>query len=500
MDIGPKRLARGPLFPAVVAVLIAAIVCVQGYILHRSHEATWLLAERSAENVLNTLAANIERNLDTVQLSLIGLESASLIENIDTLDPTVRSMLLFDRAASARDLGAMIVLSAKGDIRFDSSSPIPRVGNFSDRDYFRLQLEPGRGTFISRPFPSRLRNGEPSMAMSRRISNPDGSFGGIAVASIRMEFFRKLFTKVDLGADSVIALMRTDGILLFRHPPLGHDTRIGTDIATSPIFQKLLAAPGDHITERSTLDGIRRYYVSARIGDFPLMLAVGISTAAAMKDWNERALVTMVITAVVCVLIVLLFRALRLALVHSQDMEEQLEIMAVTDALTGIPNRRAFDMAMGNEMKRAARYKTELSVLMVDVDHFKRVNDTYSHAIGDEVLKRVARHISEAIRRPGDFAARYGGEEFVVLLPCTGAPGAQMIAERIRRSVMVMTPSPNAPALQQVTVSIGVISQHVTHGQSERTLLQIADDALYAAKAAGRNKVVTGPVTTSSAA
>lgn len=500
MGHGWKRIVGGPIFPMVVAMLITTIVSVQGYILYTSYQATWLLATRSEENVLRTIAANIKRNLDIIELSLIGLEAASQLDGLDELNPQMRNMLLFDRAASARYLGALLVLNPEGSIRFDSGAIPPRNGNFADRDYFQAQVEPGRGTFISKPFASRIGNGDPSIAISRRISQPDGSFAGAAIGSIRMAFFRDLVQQVNLGPDSVVGLMRTDGILLFRQPPAGHDVQSGTDIASSSVFQKLLRHPGEPVTERSVIDGVRRYYVSMRIGDFPLLLAVGISKSAAMKEWHERALATAAITLAVCILIAVLFRALRVALMRSQEMEEQLEAMAVTDALTGIPNRRAFDMAFPNELRRAARMGNDLSVLMIDVDHFKRVNDVYGHSVGDEVLSRLAGQVAASIRRPGDFAARYGGEEFVVLLPATNAAGAQMVAEKIRRAVMTMTPSPSAPELRQVTVSIGVSSLRATDAPDEPDLLRIADEALYAAKAAGRNRVMAGETPRPSAA
>lgn len=488
-----RRQVRGPTFQILVAMLIAAIICVQGYELYRSYQATWLLAQRSAENVLHSLASNIDRNLYIVELSLIGLESAAVLDGLDSLNPQTRSMLLFDRAASAQFLGAMLVLNEKGDIRFDSSAMAPRAGNFLDRDYFQFQLEPGRGTFVSRPFPSRLQGGEASVAMSRRITRPDGTFAGIAVGSIRMAFFRKLFSQIDLGPDSVIAVMRSDGILIYRYPQLGSDTRVGTDISSSSVFQKLVERPGEPFTDRSVLDGIRRYYVSSSIGSYPILLTVGISTDAAMREWNAHALTTLAMTFAICALLALLFRTLRRALQRSQQMEEQLEIMAVTDALTAIPNRRAFDMAFANELRRAARDGTQLSILMIDIDHFKKVNDLYGHAAGDEVLRRLAKQIADNIRRPGDFAARYGGEEFVVMLPATDAVGAQMVGEKIRRAISVMTPNPNTPSLQQVTVSIGVASQHVSPDEAPGPILHAADAALYTAKAAGRNRLAMSP-------
>ena len=251
----------------------------------------------------------------------------------------------------------------------------------------------------------------------------------------------------------------------------------------------MLAEPGEQFSQRSQLDGIDRYYFHKIISGFPLLLSVGISPTAAMAEWTESALISSALTAGMCVLLIILIRALRLALMRSQEVEEQLEILAVTDELTGLPNRRAFDLALGSEMRRAARHHTSLAVLLVDVDHFKRVNDRFGHAVGDVVLARIAKEIAASIRRPGDFAARYGGEEFVVILPATEAGGASFIAERMRLAIASMDPCPAEPTLGKVTVSIGVVATFVEPASSGAELVTWADRALYAAKGAGRNSV-----------
>ena len=208
-----------------------------------------------------------------------------------------------------------------------------------------------------------------------------------------------------------------------------------------------------------------------------------------MAEWTESALISSALTAGMCGLLIVLIRALRLALMRSQEVEEQLEILAVTDELTGLPNRRAFDLALGSEMRRAARHHTSLAVLMLDIDHFKRVNDRFGHAVGDVVLARIAKEIAGSVRRPGDFAARYGGEEFVVILPATESGGASFIAERMRLAIASMDPCPAEPALGKVTVSIGVVAATVEPTSSGAELVTRADRALYEAKGAGRNRV-----------
>lgn len=163
------------------------------------------------------------------------------------------------------------------------------------------------------------------------------------------------------------------------------------------------------------------------------------------------------------------------------------ENLSITDSLTGIANRRHFEWRLSEEIERARRYKYPLSILMLDLDHFKEVNDNYGHQVGDIVLQQVAQRLKQTLRRT-DFLARYGGEEFVVLAPQVPADKSLLLAERLRRTI---SDSPFAVLdnLQlNITVSIGV-AVFPDHAQNESELISAADTALYRAKQAGRNKV-----------
>ncbi|MBK9088776.1 MAG: diguanylate cyclase [Holophagales bacterium] len=169
---------------------------------------------------------------------------------------------------------------------------------------------------------------------------------------------------------------------------------------------------------------------------------------------------------------------------------EILEKLALTDALTGLANRRAFLDALEAELARALRHDYPASLLFLDLDEFKRVNDTHGHAVGDEVLAGIARVLNGG-RRRGDLAARIGGEEFAVLLPMTGRVPAALVAERIRRATEAF---PLGRSIEvPVTVSIGVASTDDSPRPFEAAeLLGRADAALYRAKAGGRNRVAAG--------
>jgi diguanylate cyclase (GGDEF)-like protein len=171
----------------------------------------------------------------------------------------------------------------------------------------------------------------------------------------------------------------------------------------------------------------------------------------------------------------------------------ELESLATTDALTGVPNRRSFDIALNREWRRAQREDTPLGLILLDVDYFKAFNDRYGHPAGDVCLARLAAAITSAIRRPADVVARYGGEEFVVVLPSTELAGAAHVAECIRRAVAALNIQHADNPLGIVTVSVGATATYPHAGGFQQALLGTADSALYAAKHAGRNQVVAIP-------
>src|SRR5690606_11389095 len=173
-----------------------------------------------------------------------------------------------------------------------------------------------------------------------------------------------------------------------------------------------------------------------------------------------------------------------------EKANQRLEVMSQTDGLTQVKNRQCFNQALVAEWRRHSRETRQLSLLMVDADHFKNINDTWGHPCGDACLQFIATTLRDSARRAGDLVARYGGEEFVLLLPTTDLAGATALAERMRQLVDeqgFVWKDTRIP----VTVSIGVASCTPGQDSSFEQLIQQADEALYEAKATGRNRVVT---------
>jgi diguanylate cyclase (GGDEF)-like protein len=180
-------------------------------------------------------------------------------------------------------------------------------------------------------------------------------------------------------------------------------------------------------------------------------------------------------------------------------VKAQLALLANTDGLTGLANRRHFDEVLAQELRRLQRVGGELSLLMLDVDHFKAFNDRYGHPEGDHCLQALAGVLAHLCRRPADLAARFGGEEFVLVLPDTPLAGAQARALQLQHALAGMDrPHAASPVAPRVTVSVGVLCTRGEDGLTAEDLLAQVDAQLYRAKSEGRNRIVaaaaqTGP-------
>ena len=174
----------------------------------------------------------------------------------------------------------------------------------------------------------------------------------------------------------------------------------------------------------------------------------------------------------------------------------ELEQLANSDGLTAIGNRRRFEEFLAGEWHRAIRFKTEISLILLDIDHFKRYNDTYGHLAGDECLKQVAEALNNTIHRPTDLVARFGGEEFAIVLGGTDADGAMTIAEEAFESVNNLEIlHEDSETSKTLTVSVGIATTFAELGDDEGELVQAADEALYLAKESGRNQIICSDLT-----
>lgn len=478
----------------VALVLFASLVIFGGMIetLRTAHEDVELRASREARGLLEASVSQMQRQLALWNLSLTLASDIVQEGRFGELDGRDRKSLLANLMAKVGLVGSLLVLDREGNIVLDPMSPERRTGNFADRDYFLVQRHADRGMYISRPYRSRLRNNDPSVALSRRLTTPDGNFDGVVMIAVSLASIRDMFDDLDPGLRGAIAVTSTAGRVLMRHPSLDGRGDIDLDLSESPNFQRVRQQGAGSFVAKAATDGIERQYLFTTLPEADLIISVGLSQNEVFSGWRRRVYITTAIMIAICSIALLVAFGLRQELARRAAAEAELARLARTDPLTGLANRRVFEEFAEREMRRAKRTNLPFSLIMIDADHFKAVNDRYGHFVGDIVLRMLANVMTRHLKRPGDLAVRYGGEEFMALLADTAADGAEVVANKIREDFERETSQ--APELDgPVTVSIGVAGL-TSRIASVSDLVAAADQALYRAKSSGRNRVVGAEV------
>ncbi len=389
----------------------------------------------------------------------------------------------------------LFIFDAQGNWMANSFSEGVQAKNNSDRAYFIYHREhDDQSIYVGSIVESRT-TGDMVIPISRRIDTVDGVFAGVALATVPVSYFQSFFKRMDVDDEGVIFLALDNGELLARRPTIG--ALMTTNISKGDIFSRYLphSDSGTAII-RSIIDGIERIYAYRRLSGLPIVAAAGVSYEHVFAPWwsyvyQSVALVGSIILAL-AFLGGWLYRQIQQLLVAEGELKvarNELEVIALTDGLTSLANRRSFDCAIQKEWRRAARNKASISLILLDIDLFKQYNDHYGHFNGDDCLVQVANLIAANVSRACDVAARFGGEEFVVLLPDTELAGAVMVAEKIRTSLAHARIEHAASPFGIVTISSGVVSTCRTENEHYKDFLISADHLLYDAKSKGRNRV-----------
>ena len=463
-------------------------------------------------------------------------------------------------------MASLLVTDDTGAITCNSITPHPQV-NIGNRRYVQQLLQPGRQGYELSDVAVSLATNRPALFVGLALPPAVGTGrpAGIVSAGLNLDWLQGMAAKLAQdssghdGSGTAIVLDTRDGsVLALSSGSIGLADRPASD---HPVLKAYRRAPGQAgRAEGAGLDGIERVYGYAPLPgtDGDAILVVGFARQqvlahADMHLWAALAVTfAAVLAAVACTLLaawgmfirpgrVIMDMAARLsagdldarvalpprqapelrlladtlntmvasvASAQARLAESELAFrrLAGTDGLTGLPNRRMFAEAYDREWRRAARDGIPLSLLLLDVDHFKLFNDSYGHLAGDDCLRAIADAVTGVACRPGDLAARFGGEEFVVLLPGADLAGAAEVAERMRQAVAALglEHAGNPACGGMVTVSVGMATTRpvldadaaaesppgeATGAKAE--LLVESDTALYVAKAAGRNQVGT---------
>jgi diguanylate cyclase (GGDEF)-like protein len=418
--------------------------------------------EQVIRNVDITLSAIREYYLQTGSIR----KTEQFIQHLSLSKPLAASVNLIDAA---------------GRVTISHNAAIRGI-QVQDRDYFIFHKKSQEDTLHIASVEFGRVTAEYLFRVTRRINNPDGSFGGVVLITLRPQVFSDFYRLLHKDADGLTSLIGIEDRKLRARTPETNDA--AWQIQVDSILWKLLdEKPAGHYRSKSSIDNIEREFIYRRVGKLPLVLVTAFSdrdieqsVSRQMLPITIAAFAAVFFSAMLAVILTVVFR-------QRDDMQK----LATVDVLTGLFSRRHFMGLAEQELARAVRYKADLSVLMVDIDYFKTINDRHGHQVGDRVLRRIG-EIFRTVLRDMDIVGRMGGGEFAVVLPETAVLQAFEVAERLRRTIEV-TEIPLEHGLpQMVSVSIGVSSLHDPETNID-TLLGRADRALYEAKHQGRNQV-----------
>lgn len=515
-------------------VLIATLISL--LVISLAGLALWQEKQRYRERA-SVATQNIARLLDQ--------QLAAVFDKIDVMLHT--SQLLYaDMAKSGRiepdklnrhlaqqesllpEVLSFRIADKDGIVRYGKAVSRDAPISLSDRAYFIQARALGdAGMVVQGPILARISN-KWVIVLARRLNAPDGSFAGVVYANLACDYFEKVLSLASLGPRGAATIRGSDLALVSRVP----DTKnaAGSKEVSRQLSEAILTRPdgGEYIAV-TKLDGIERSNAYRRLKDYPFYVIVGLATADYLGGWKEYALGVEGLTGLTLLIIWLamawvfrtqrdlnedivkrtqiskeLEQALAELEVRRKALEEvnqtlelkvsertaelckanfELARLARRDALTRLGNRLAADEHLHEEFLRMKRTGGCYSLLLVDIDNFKQVNDNHGHELGDTVLKHIARVLNDSCRAT-DFVARFGGEEFLVILPNTAADHAWLVAEKMREAAASTEVAP----VGVVTVSIGVACA-ARADADEIVALRRADINLYKAKANGRNQV-----------
>ncbi|CAM4087250.1 sensor domain-containing diguanylate cyclase [Serratia silvae] len=486
-----------------VIIVVLTLVVFNAWQIWNAHQRNLQIAGNDSENLARSLAQHAEDTFALVNNNLIDLSERIETDGLGEPQRLRLQKVMQIQASNFPQLYGSVVFDAQGNwILTSNGKPLSHANN-ADRAYFKYHLTHNKNTvYIGKVIRSRS-TGDLIIPISRRLSHADGSFAGVVMATLYVDYFREFYNTFALNNNASLSLLLADGTILYRRPY--NEDAIGTNICHSILFQEILPhSPFGNVTLVSQFDNVERVYGYSQVERYPLVIAAGLSKKDILADWrNDASLFAVGGGVLLSILLALGFVLIRqinhsvqteVELTRTRDkltqMNHTLEELALLDSLTGLANRRQFDIALKNEMTRAARNDRSIALLMLDIDYFKQFNDIYGHVAGDQCLQQLGRMLQSMVNRPGDLMARYGGEELAIILPDTDLQGAIAFAERVLEGIRQLKIVHIGSPLGIITASIGA-SAKVPHQYNDTplSLVNLADNALYTAKKGGKNRV-----------
>lgn len=482
-----------------------AVVAINGWSLWFSWQQKLTDRQDEAHNLSISLAKQAEDAFLQVDITLSDVVRQLNLYGVSYASSSTFSRQLKEQHGKLPQLHGLFVYDVKGNWLTTSGNYVPAKASNADRAYFIWhRTHTDKGVHISHVIRSRS-TGDLVIPVSMRLNDRAGNFAGVALATVKIDYFRQFYNYYILGERDVLGLILSDTSVLYIRPL--PDSVINQSLSSSPLFKTVLkTSPSGSATWRSALDGVERIYGYARLEKYPLIVTAGYDRDRIWRSWLMANLADLILNIILLLMMTIMgWFILRqvgsnvrnqLELTQVRDelttINHTLQSLAMIDGLTGLANRRQFDALLDQSLQRSQKSGEPLSLIMIDIDFFKRYNDAYGHVEGDVCLRKVGATLKSLTHRHADLVARYGGEEFVIILPFTNAPDVKLFAERAVKAIRDARISHKATELPDkiVTISAGccTIIANGLPGEAER-FKQRTDKALYKAKRNGRNRV-----------
>src|SRR6185369_6131383 len=353
--------------------LSAALVGIESWQMWHVREATLRSAKIVTASLAESLSQQIETTLKTADTVVASIGQRAEVEGVGPESLQRLYGMMTSLAAALPAIHEMGITDKDGNAIVKSLVPRPVGMNYRERDYFQyLSRHNTRDVFIGHPVRSKV-DGSINITVSRRLNAADGSFNGIVVSSVSMEFFRKMFEAVKIKSGSYISLISDSGSLLARSPDAFGEDEYAALSTLSPGSLEYLS-PKDRVTRVGAYNHLSRY---------PMTVVVAQDSADILAEWYRQLRVHG--TIVLCILGVIGVLGYRV-----DQANRATRMQALRDGLTGLANRRCFNEAIEREFRRATRHDQPLSLIMADIDLFKAFNDRYGHPAGDSCLRAVS--------------------------------------------------------------------------------------------------------------
>ncbi len=498
---------RSPLMQSIKAfgaLLILAVLSINAWSLSQSWQRTVRTAEETAINLSLSQARQAEDTFLQTEITLRELQRDVQDEISTGVNGDSLSLIMRDLKSRLPQLHGLFYYDANGKWIATSAQPVPAGINNADREYFSYHRNNPRNSVHIGPVIRSRSTGDLVIPVSMRVNSMGGGFEGVLLATIKVDYFRRYYAYYEMGKRDVLVLMLADSTVLYARPM--PDSYIGKNLSSSWLFREMLMKSDRGSGQWSAaLDGQKRIFGFARSDRYPLVVAAGYDRRNLIQQWMKSRVqdVTLNLALLAGILAMgsFILRQVRMNLRYQAQLAQlrdeltilnsNLKAMAMVDGLTGLANRRQFDVYLKESLLRSAVSGHPVSLIMIDVDFFKRYNDVYGHVSGDECLRLVGEIIKTLAHRFQDLCARYGGEEFAIILPETALNDAYSVAQKAVeavRSHKIGHAASDFPA-KVVTISAGCAALTGSGNDADiQQLLTQADAALYQAKHKGRDQ------------